>query len=142
MIVMNATDVRKEWSSVIDSVIREKKPRFIKRTRDYMMLCNLEIAESMLSAYKFNAQEFVEDDGSVTLSLDEIDLVENGRDKEEALTNLSKDILTYAEHYIELFDKWYNSINRREHLPYVFKALTLNDVEKIKELITCRPGEI
>jgi hypothetical protein len=138
---MNATDVRNEWSSVIDSVVREK-PKFIKRTRDRLLLADFKVIEGMLEAYKFNAQEFIEDDGSVTLSLDEIDLVENGKTKEEAILNLAKDILTYAEHYLELFERWFNSFNRREHLPYVIKTLMLNDVKKIGGLIVCRPGEI
>ena len=41
MLTMNATDVRKNWSEVSESVIREK-PKFIKKTRDYMMLSNME----------------------------------------------------------------------------------------------------
>ncbi|MCL2637603.1 MAG: hypothetical protein FWD48_04455 [Oscillospiraceae bacterium] len=138
---MNATDVRNEWSSVIDSVVREK-PMFIKRTRDHMMLCNFEVIENILETYEFNAVEYIEDDGSVTLSLDEIDLVDNGKTKQEALLNLAKYILTYAEHYYEDFEYWYSAPNCRLHLPYVIKALSLNDVEKIGRLIKCRPGEI
>ena len=41
MLTLNATDVRKEWSTVIDNTIREK-PQFIRRTRDYMMLADIE----------------------------------------------------------------------------------------------------
>ena len=33
MLATSATEVRKEWSSVLDSVVRDK-PQFIKRTRD------------------------------------------------------------------------------------------------------------
>ncbi|MCL2108611.1 MAG: hypothetical protein FWH20_04605 [Oscillospiraceae bacterium] len=142
MLAMNATDVRNDWSAVLDSVIREK-PKFIKRTRDYMLLSGLDIIEIMLEAYKFTADEYIEDDGSVTLSLVEMDLVDNGKTKEEAIHNLAKDILEYAADYYQLFfDDWSVSTNRRAHLPFVFKALILNDIEKIGELIQCRPGEI
>ena len=41
MLTLNATDVRKEWSTVIEKVVREK-PQFIKRTRDYMFLANID----------------------------------------------------------------------------------------------------
>ena len=35
--IMNATDVRKEWSTIVDSAVRVK-PQFFKRTRDYCFL--------------------------------------------------------------------------------------------------------
>ena len=140
MIAMNATDVRKEWSAVVDSVIREK-PKFIKRTRDYLFLSDLKVIETMLEAYKFTADEYIEDDGSVTLSLVEIDLVDNGKTKEEAIHNLADYILNYAEDYYEEFNFWAKG-ERVLHIPYILKALLLNDVKKIGELITCRPGEI
>ena len=50
MLTMNATDVRKNWSEVADTVIRTR-PQFIKRTRDYMMLSNCELVEALLEAY-------------------------------------------------------------------------------------------
>ena len=83
MIMEQATTVRKEWSAVCDSVIHNK-PKFIKRTRDRMWFSNLDTMSEILSAYDFTAQRFIEIDGSVTLSLNEIDLVENGKDEQEA----------------------------------------------------------
>lgn len=138
MLAMNATQVRNEWSTVVDAVIREK-PQFIKRTRDYMILSNIDTLESLLVAYSFHAEVFVEDDGSVTLSLDEIDLVENGVDEYEAKIKLAKSILEYAEDYYSEFAYWSRG-NRKAHIPYVFKTLILNDVEKIGGLIECRHG--
>ncbi len=40
MNVLSATDVRKNWSLVIDNVVREK-PVYVKRTRDNVALINL-----------------------------------------------------------------------------------------------------
>jgi hypothetical protein len=139
MFTMNATQARNEWSSVVDTVIREK-PQFIKRTRDYMILSNIDTFESFLAAYSFHAKVFAEDDGSVTLSLDEIDLAENGVDEHEAKIKLAKAIHEYAEDYYDDFAYWSRG-NRKAHLPYVFRALILNDVEKIGGLIECRHGE-
>ena len=140
MFTINATNVRNEWSSIVDSVIREK-PTFIKRTRDYMFLAEISLIENLLSAYNFSADEFIEDDGSVTLSLNEIDLVENGKNKDEALFNMAKSILEYSEDYYNDFPYWAVG-NRKAHIPYVFKALIINNVEKIGELITCHPRKI
>ena len=64
MLTEKATNVRKEWSAVCDSVIHDK-PKFIKRTRDCMWFSNLETMSEILQAYHFTAQRFVEKDGSI-----------------------------------------------------------------------------
>lgn len=81
-----AITVRKEWSAVCDSVIHEK-PKFIKRTRDKMWFSNFETISEILQAYQFSVIRFLERDGSVTLSFNEIDLVENGKDEKEAVAS-------------------------------------------------------
>ena len=141
MLFMNDTDIGNDWGAVIDSVIKEK-PKFIKRTHDYMFMSNLNILESILEPYKFTAEKLIEPDGSVTLGLEEIDLAVNGKDEEEAVRKMAEDILEYAEDYYSDFDNWYSAVNRKSHLPYVVKALMLNDVHKIGRLIVCHLGEI
>lgn len=141
MLAMNATDVRKNWSEVSESVIREK-PRFIKKTRDYMMLSNMEFINSLLSGYEFSAKKFIEDDGSVTLSLNEIALVENAPTEEEAICVLAKSILDYAVDFYNDFNLWSSAPNKKSEIPYVFKALVLDDITKIGACIRCQVGEI
>lgn len=140
MFVRNATDVRKEWSSVLDAVIREK-PQFIRRTRDYLFLTDVKLLDSLLSLYAFTADEYRESNGSVTLSLNELDLVENGADEADAKLKLARAILDYAEDFYGEFDLWSSAPNRKAHIPYVFKALLLNDAQKMGDLIQCRPGK-
>lgn len=140
MLAVNATDVRKNWSAVSDSVIREK-PAFIKKTRDYMILSNMEFMNELLAGYTFSAAEYTEKDGSVTLSLNELDLVENGADENEARELLSQSILDYAVDFYNEFNIWSAAPNRKKEIPYVFKALVLDDPEKIGECIICRPGK-
>jgi len=139
MLIMNATTVRSEWSSVAESVIRDK-PAFIKKTRDHLFLSDFSVMESLLSAYSFNAETFEEEDGSVTLSLDEIDLVENAVDLPSAVTKLANAILEYSEDYYAEFTFWSRG-SRKAHIPYVFKALILNDTDRIGGLIKCRRGK-
>jgi len=139
METINATQVRSEWSAVVDSVVREK-PIMFKRTRDVLFLSDIDLLDELLSAYTFNARVFKEDDGTVTVALDEIDLVENGADEADALENLSKAILEYAEEYYADYSYWSRG-NRKTHKPYVFKALILNDTGKIGGLIKCHHGE-
>jgi len=139
MKTINATQVRSDWSAIVDSVVREK-PVLFKRTRDILFLTDVELLCELLSAYTFNASLFIEDDGTVTISLDEIDLVENGFDETDALEKLSKAILEYSEEYYADYGYWSRG-NRAAHKPYVFKALILNDTRKIGGLIKCRHGE-
>lgn len=140
MMVTSATEVRKEWSSVLDSVVRDK-PQFIKRTRDKMWLSNLEIMGEILDAYKFTAEKYIEDDGSVTLSLNEIDLVENASTEAEAKNLLAQSIMEYAEEYYNNFSYYNAAPNRKKHVPYIFKALIMDDIMKIGECIECHDGK-
>ena len=140
MNIINATKVRNEWSSISESVIREK-PALIKKTRDYMFLADIRTIEQLLSAYSFTADVYTEEDGSVTLSLSEIDLVENGGNEQEALCKLAYAILEYSKDYYNDFTFWARG-KRKSHIPYVFKSLLMNDPEKIGGLIECRRGEI
>lgn len=137
---LTASEARKEWSQMIDNVVREK-PQFIKRTRDSILITDFSLMKVILDIYQFTASEYIEDDNTVTLSLNEIDLVENGSSEEEAKMKLAQEILTYAYDYYENYQSWSVSPNRRQHIPYVFKALILRDINQIGESIECRVGK-
>lgn len=141
MFIKNATDVRKEWGSVIDTVVREK-PVFVKRSRDIIYLLNQNNINQLLSNYNFTAKEFMESDGSITLSLNEIDIIANALSHEEALNKLAFELTEYAEEYYSDFEYWYASMNRKSHYPYILRVLSLDDKEKLKELIACQAGKI
>ena len=140
MLMEQATTVRKEWSAVCDSVIHEK-PKFIKRTRDKMCFSNLETISELLEAYYFTATKYVESDNSVTLSLNEIDLVENGKDDQEARLNMGRAILEYALDYYNEYEMYSHSPNRKKHIPYIFKALIIDNPERIGDMLQCQDGK-
>ena len=140
MLMDSATEVWKEWSRVVDEVVRNK-PKFIKRTRDKMWFSNIDTMSEILSAYNFSAEKFVEPDGSVTLSLNEIDLIENALDEQTARQELAKAIMDYSMDYYDDYAYWSNSTNRKQHIPYVFKALIMDDVNKLGESIICQDGK-
>lgn len=140
MLMEQATTVRKEWSAVCDSVIHEK-PKFIKRTRDKMWFSNLEIISELLEVYHFSATKYIEDDGSITLSLNEIDLLENGKDEQEACLNMGNAILEYALDYYNEYEMYSRSPNRKKHIPYIFKALIIDNPEKIGDMLQCQDGK-
>lgn len=140
MLMEQATTVRKEWSAVCDSVIHEK-PKFIKRTRDRMWFSNLETISDILQVYQFTVLKYIEDDGSITFSLNEIDLVENGKNEQEVRLNMGKAILEYALDYYNEYEMYSHSPNRKKHIPYIFKALIMDDPEKIGDMLQCQDGK-
>jgi hypothetical protein len=140
MLMEQATAVRKKWSAVCDSVIHEK-PKFIKRTRDKMWFSNLETMSDILQIYQFTALKYIEDDGSVTLSLNEIDLIENGKDEQEVRLNMGKAIFEYALDYYNEYEMYSHSPNRKKHIPYIFKALIIDNPEQIGDMIQCQDGK-
>jgi len=139
MVSMNATAVRNTFSSVIDTVVRER-PVFIQRTRDHLMLANLNLIEALTNNCAFTAGRYQEDDGSVTLTLDQMDIAVNAPSETEAIMALAGDLHEYALDYYENYPVWSISPNRKEHLPYVVKVLIAADIKKIGDMITCRDG--
>ena len=79
----------------------------------------------------------MEEDGTITLSSEVLDVVENAATEREAKIELAKSILDYAKDFYEDYDYWSSAPNRKGHVPYVFKAILLNDISKIAELISC-----
>ncbi len=139
MLSIPSSDVRREWSSVMDTVIREK-PVFIKRTRDHMMLSDTGTIWQLIAGVKFIADMYREADGSVTLSARDMDIVANGADEAAARKALVRDIIEYAEEYYQDFERYSAAPNRQGHLPYVIKALVARSPEELEGEVVCRTG--
>lgn len=134
MLTVNATDIRKDFDNIIDQAVHER-PLFIKRNREYLCLSNMATMEIILSIYHFTAESELEEDGSYTIALNEMDLVENGNTKEEACKKLAESILEYAQDFYEEYSFWSKTPNRKKHIPYVLKAIILGDANQIAEEI-------
>jgi hypothetical protein len=137
---INATDVRKDWGSFIDSVVRNK-PKFIKRSRDYIFAASTDMLNEMLKEYRLTATIYEEENGTVTAALEEIDITANGITKEDALNALASDLQEYAEEYYNEFEYWYSAPNRKAHLPYILKILLQDEPEDILSMIKCQAGK-
>lgn len=141
MLVVNATDVRKDFGRYIDEIVRTK-PIFIKRSRDYFMGISINMAKELVKDVVFTADRYIEDDGSVTLSLHDFDLVVNGKDESSAMDSLTKDLREYALEFYEDIEFWSSDINRRKQLKKILKVLLTNDDAELKESIVCQAGRI
>ena len=74
---------------------------------------------------------FAEDDGSVTATLDEFDLVVNGKDERDARLRLVLDVIDYAMDYVERFSDYSKAPNRKEHLRYLVAIALQPDIQSI-----------
>ena len=139
MDIINSTDIRKNWSVTLDSVVHDK-PAYIKRTHDYIALIDISTLNKILGGYKFYTDVFNEDDGSITLSMRDMDIIINDADRDSAIRRLASYIKEYAEEFYSEYNLWSNAPNRKSHIPYVFKALTLDEDAIIEEII-CQDGK-
>ena len=93
--VLNATDVRKHWSQFNDDVVREG-PRFVKRNRDQWAALSSDHLKEAFSQFTFDVMFLTEEDGTVTATIDNFDIVENGDNKEEALELVVDELIEYS----------------------------------------------
>lgn len=134
MQALQVSNVRSNFSAIVDTVIREK-PVAVKRNRDFFMFISYTQILELVKDCKFKVSYMNEDDGSISATLDGFDLVVNGVDKETVDTELATGLLEYAETYFNDFQSFYNSTNRKQHFPYVLRILLSEDLNEIKGLI-------
>lgn len=132
--VINATDVRKEWGSFIDNVVRFK-PAVVKRNRDYLAAISLEHFELVLTHYRFTLEYEKEADGTFSGSLKELDLLANADSLEALKTEIIEELVEYAHEYMNEFEKYFNAPNRKHHFPYIMRVVIQKDKEVLRGLI-------
>ena len=79
-----------------------------------MCLASTEFIQDILSAYTFTASRFIEEDGSITLSLNELDLIENAPTEEAAKQLLAKSIFEFSTDFYNDFSYWGTAPNRKK----------------------------
>ena len=124
--LMKSADVRKNWSDTINSVIR-KRPMFFRRNKDKLAFMSLEQLQLILDPFKLTMRILDEEDGSSTGIIEELDLLENAETVSELKVKLISELLVYCEEYMNEFQKYYHSDNRKNHFPYVYKVLAYED---------------
>ena len=72
----------------------------------------------------FHVSFISEDDGSVTGTVEELDLFGNALTKDDCLFLLLNDMREYAHDFCNEFTLWSSAPNRKKHIPYVLKILS------------------
>ena len=134
MKLLNASEVRSDFSSFVDKVVRER-PMVFKRNRDHILSISTEQAESLLESYRFKAILFPEEDGSITMTLEDFDLVVNAPDHDQALLKLAEELIDYSQDYFDQFALYFKTTNRKKHFPYVMKVALAEGIQEVAGFI-------
>jgi hypothetical protein len=134
MKTLNASEVRSDFSTFIDTVVHER-PMVFKRNRDHVLSISMEQANSLLESYRFKAISVPEDDGTVTISLEGFDLVVNAPDLDQAVWKIAEELIDYSQDYFDHFALYFKTTNRGKHFPYVMKVALAGGVQEVAGLI-------
>lgn len=136
---VNASEVRKNWSMTLDSVVHER-PAFISRTHDYVAMLDSNLLIEVFKDYKYHVELDKEQDGSITAYVKELGLVENAKTKEELLPQVADSMKDYALDFYNDFNYWAKAPNRAPQIPYVLKLLVCDNERIIGDMV-CRDGK-
>ena len=133
---LNLTDARKSFSSLYDEVFNAFKPTIVKRKKsEEILLLRVDLQKMLLSTFSLQPEILVEDDNTVTLTINELDIYANANTKEEAINELVIDLKQYAQDYIHRSQLFLHSPNRRQHFPYVLRIILCDTDDEIRDLL-------
>lgn len=138
MVSVNATDVRKNWSTYLDNV--RNKPVFIKRTHDFSALMDIKSLKLALSYVPITYSKVTDKGGSIVISSNDMDVVSTGKDEQEALFNFVCDLIEYAQEFYDEFEFWSSDPNRVKHIPMVLRILTADNSQEVEDMLVCQNG--
>lgn len=132
--ILNATEVRANFGSFIDTIVRDK-PQAIKRNRDVIMAFSKQQMKELLSVYELTFEYEQDEDGRYAGSIVQIeDIVGDGATLEELGTELARQLMEYSIDYEMNYSRYYNTPNRHKHAPYVLRVLLEDDIDSIARM--------
>ena len=99
----------KSWNNVIDFVVSEK-PVFIQCSHDNVTMISTKMFQDFLEPLTFTVSFVAEDDGSITGTVEELDLFENSASKDETLALLLEAMREY-----NVKDCYYGHLHGNSH---------------------------
>jgi len=130
------TSARQTLTDLFDRVWHRYLPAIVKRRQsEEVLLLRRDLQQDILRAYTFRPEVLREEDGTVTLALDELELAVNAPTLEEAADALVQEMKIYAEDYRDRIQLFLNAPNRRGHFPYVLRIWLCETDEDIRSLL-------
>jgi len=133
---LNITKARQNLSSLYDQVYNTYEPKIIKRKQtEEILLLRVDLQKMLLSNFKLKPEVINEDDGSVTLALDQLEIYVNSNSLKDAINELIVDLKHYARDYMNRSQLFLNAPNRRSHFPYILRILLCDSDEELRGLL-------
>jgi len=130
------TNARKTLTDIYDNVWHRYLPVIINRHQnEEVLLLRRELQQEILKAYCLKPEILLEENGSVTAALNEIDIAVNASNLGEAVDELVKEMKIYAQDYLDRFQLFLNAPNRKTHFPYIMRILLCDSDQEIKSLL-------
>ena len=133
---LNFTNARNNLSSVYDEAYNDLKPIIIRRNvKEQVIMLRTDLQKLLLSNFSLKPEVLPEEDGSITLALDQVDISINADSLDQAKQEMAKELSLYARDYMERSQLFLNAPNRRSHFPYVLRILLCDNVEEVGQLL-------
>ncbi len=133
---LNLTEARKEFSSLYDQVFNSFKPTIIKRKKtEEVLVLRVDQQKMLLANYSLKPEIIEENDGSITLALDNLEIYSSGSSLEDAINELVEDLKIYASDYLQRSQLFLNAPNRKSHFPYILRVLLCDSDKDIRDLL-------
>lgn len=130
------TEARNQFSALYDTVFYTFNPTIIKRKQtEEIALLRVDLLKMVLSKFTFNPEILPEEDGSITLALDQLELYTNSDSLDDATLDLVQDLKAYAKDYSSRPQLFLQAPNRKSHFPYVLRILLCENDEEIRGLL-------
>jgi len=130
------TEARNHFSTLYDSVFNFFNPTIIKRKQtEQVALLRVDLLKMVLEGYKLNPEIIQEDDDSITLALDFLEMYSNNSTLDLAASDLVEDLKLYSQDYMNRSQLFLQASNRKSHFPYVLKVLLCDNDEEIRALL-------
>jgi len=130
------TEARNQFSTLYDSVFNSFSPAIVKRKQtEQVALLRVDLLKMVLNDYDLKPEIIQEDDGSITLALDFLEMYSNNATLDLAAKDLVEDLKIYAQDYMDRSQLFFHALNRKPHFPYVLKVLLCDNDEEIRTLL-------
>lgn len=94
-----------------------------------------------LSYVPITYSKVTDEDGSIVISSNDMDVVSTGKDEQEALLNFVCDLIEYAQDFYDEFEFWSSAPNRAKHIPMALGILTADNSQEVEDMLVCQNGQ-
>lgn len=119
--VYTATEVRKNWSDIID-IVQNRPIKVSRNKKNTFSLIPLYMWELLLEEYSFNLKIEEDEDEGYIASFEGLDLIAAEATKEETIDDLKEQLLEYADMVIEDLNYYSRDKERMRKFPHLLKV--------------------